>query len=121
LVPTTWDVPMKRNVRWRTPIPGLSHASPVIWGDRVYVVGARPVDGDASLDMKAEGVVFAPDVGRQAWTLYALDRDAGRIVWERRAHEAAPVHARHVRGTYANATPATNGRYIAAKGCSAST
>ena len=32
-----WDVAKGENVRWRTPIPGLGHASPVIWGDRLFV------------------------------------------------------------------------------------
>ena len=113
-MPTSWDVPAKRNVRWRTSIPGLSHASPIVWDNRIYVVSARPVEGDSALDLRAEGVVFAKDVTRHAWTLYALDRASGRILWERRAHEGTPVHARHVKGTYANATPATNGRYIVA-------
>ena len=39
-VPTTWDIESGENVRWQTPIPGLAHASPIIWGDRVYVATA---------------------------------------------------------------------------------
>ena len=38
--PTTWDVPGSRNVRWKTPIPGLGHSSPIVWGDRVFVTTA---------------------------------------------------------------------------------
>jgi len=113
-LPISWDVPAKRNVKWRTSIPGLSHASPIVWGDRIYVVSARALEGDSALDMGAEGVVFAKDATRHAWMLYALDRATGRILWERRAHEGTPRHARHVKGTYANATPATNGRFIVA-------
>ena len=42
--PTRWDVATGANILWKTPIPGLGHASPIVWGDRVYVttaVGAR--------------------------------------------------------------------------------
>src|ERR1051325_6909918 len=28
----TLDTSTSLNVRWKTPIPGLSHASPVVWG-----------------------------------------------------------------------------------------
>jgi hypothetical protein len=33
--PLTFDVKEGTNIRWKTPIPGLGHSSPVIWGDRV--------------------------------------------------------------------------------------
>src|SRR5436190_977267 len=38
--PTTWDATKGTNVLWKTPIPGLAHASPVVWGDRVFVTTA---------------------------------------------------------------------------------
>src|SRR5688572_33454001 len=43
--PLQWDVPASRNVRWKVPVPGLGHSSPVIWGDRVFVTTAVPVEG----------------------------------------------------------------------------
>ena len=30
----------EQNVRWKTPIPGISNASPVVWGDKVFIVTA---------------------------------------------------------------------------------
>src|SRR5436305_529343 len=38
--PTTWNVEEKKGVQWKTPIPGLGHSSPVIWGDRIFVTSA---------------------------------------------------------------------------------
>ena len=38
--PTTWDVGKGTNVLWKTAIPGLGLASPVVWGDRIYVATA---------------------------------------------------------------------------------
>lgn len=112
--PTDWNVGASTGVRWKTTIPGLSHASPVVWNDRVYVVSAVRLDGASAIDRQSQGVVFAADTVRHAWRLYALDRASGRIVWERTAVEGAPQQGRHVRGTYANATPATDGRFIVA-------
>src|SRR5215212_8521733 len=37
---TSWNVETGENVRWRTPIPGLAHSSPIVAGDRVYVATA---------------------------------------------------------------------------------
>ncbi len=33
--PTYWNVETGENIRWRTPVPGLAHASPIVWGERV--------------------------------------------------------------------------------------
>src|SRR5262245_53689157 len=61
-LPDTWNVQTGSNVLWRTSIPGLSHSSPIVWGNRLFVTTAvssnpnatfRPGlygDGDASED-----------------------------------------------------------------------
>jgi hypothetical protein len=38
--PATWNVEKNENVVWKTPIPGLAHASPIVWGDKLFVVTA---------------------------------------------------------------------------------
>src|SRR5262249_40037384 len=38
--PTAWDVEKRLNIRWSTPIPGLGHASPIVWGDRIFLTTA---------------------------------------------------------------------------------
>src|SRR5688572_33120754 len=39
--PTTWSE--KQNIKWKTEIPGRGSSSPIIWGDRVYLMTAVPV------------------------------------------------------------------------------
>jgi outer membrane protein assembly factor BamB len=39
-LPTSWNVETGENVRWRTPIPGLAHSSPIVAGDRIFVATA---------------------------------------------------------------------------------
>ena len=34
--PTSWDVAQGRNIQWTTPVPGLAHSSPVVWGYSVF-------------------------------------------------------------------------------------
>ena len=113
--PVSWDAPKGTGIRWHVPIPGLSHASPIVWGDRVYVLSA--VGEGSTLDRTeagANGVVFATDTVTHAWTLRCLDAATGAARWSRMVHTGTPRQPRHVRGTYANATPATNGRVIVA-------
>ena len=60
-VPTQWDA--TQNVLWKTPLPGAGHASPIVWGDRVFTVTALPE--------KEERV------------LLCFDRKTGEILWQR--------------------------------------
>jgi len=46
--------------------------------------------------------------------LYALDKRSGKIVWERVAFEGEPRNKRHIKSTYASASPATDGRVVVA-------
>ena len=31
--PMSWNIEDGTNIHWATPIPGLSHASPIVWSD----------------------------------------------------------------------------------------
>ena len=46
--------------------------------------------------------------------LMALDRRNGKTLWQQTAYEGVPKEKRHIKATYANATPATDGRYVVA-------
>ena len=114
-LPDTWNVKTGSNVLWRTPIPGLSHSSPVIWGDRLFVTTAISSNPNASFrpGLYGDGDASA-DRSRQRWVVLALDKRSGRILWERVAFEGIPVDKRHIKSTYASSTPATDGRLVIA-------
>lgn len=38
--PITWDLEKSQNALWKTDIPGLSHSSPIVWGNNIFVVKA---------------------------------------------------------------------------------
>jgi outer membrane protein assembly factor BamB len=113
-LPTSWDVTTGRNIRWQTPIPGLSHASPIVWGDRVYV--ATAVSGRKSeLKVGLYGDIgSAKDNASHQWRLLALDKTTGRVIWNVLAHQGIPKVSRHPKATHANSTPATDGHRIVA-------
>ena len=111
---TSWDFGAGTNVRWKTPIPGLSHASPVVWGDRVFIVTAISEEPEPTYKAKDRGIGLARDDSKHAWKIYALDKRTGKILWERTAHEGMPRARRHVKATQANPTPVTDGRTVVA-------
>ena len=39
-LPVSWGGAEKKNVLWTAPLTGQGHASPVVWGDRVFVCTA---------------------------------------------------------------------------------
>ena len=112
--PVSWNAAKAENVLWKTAIPGLSHASPVVWGDQVFVITAVSADAGARFSAKDRGIGLARDDARHAWRIYSLDKATGRINWERTAHEGVPRAKRHVKATQANSTPATDGKTVVA-------
>src|SRR5262249_56113441 len=52
-LPLSWNADpaagAPRNVRWKTPVPGLAHSSPAIWGNRLFVTTAISSAGAAPL------------------------------------------------------------------------
>jgi outer membrane protein assembly factor BamB len=112
--PVKWDAPKAENVLWKTPIPGLSHASPVVWNDRIFVITAISAAPATTFVAKDRGIGTTRDEPRHTWKIYALDKRTGRVLWERTAHEGVPRARRHVKASQANSTPATDGRVVIA-------
>src|SRR5918997_3826195 len=114
-LPEKWDGAKGAGVKWKTPIPGLAHSSPVVWGDRVYVTTAVSSRGGDTFRHGLYGDGDASeDRSPHKWKLYALDRRTGRVLWERTAYDGVPRERRHIKASYANATPATDGRTVVA-------
>lgn len=114
-LPDQWDAKTGKNILWRTPIPGLAHSSPIVWGNRIFVTSAISSDPKATFKPGLYGDGDAsPDRTPHRWVLYSIDRRTGRILWERVAHDGPPLEKRHIKATYANSTPATDGRIVVA-------
>jgi outer membrane protein assembly factor BamB len=113
--PTTWNVETGENILWKTPIPGLGHSSPVIWGNRLFITTAVNERKAASLKVGLYGDPdSAEDSDTQQWKVICLDKVTGAILWERVAHEGIPRLKRHAKATHANCTVATDGTSVVA-------
>ncbi len=82
-VPVAWDE--RKNVRWKTELPGKGHSSPVVWGDQVWVTTASP-------DGKELGAV-------------GLDRQSGAILHNVTMLTPARVEEIHKKNSHASTTP----------------
>jgi outer membrane protein assembly factor BamB len=114
-LPETWDARTGRNIAWDVEVPGLAHSSPIVWGDRLFLTSAISSRADATFKpgLYGEGTA-SEDRTPQKWVVLALDRKSGKTVWQRTAYDGVPREKRHIKATYANATPATDGRFVVA-------
>jgi outer membrane protein assembly factor BamB len=88
-LPVSWSA--TRDVLWKTPIPGESWSSPVVWGGRVFLTTAR-------------------DEGRACHVL-ALDRRTGALLWDTLVFTQT-VKRKEGRNSYATPTPVTDGARV---------
>jgi len=91
-VPVYWNA--QSNVLWKTELPGLGHASPIVFGPNIFTVTAINE--------------------QQARVLLCLDRSSGKILWQK-AVVTAPLEGKHKLNSHASSTPATDGEqgYVA--------
>ena len=114
-LPDRWSPTSGENILWRTPIPGLAHSSPIVWGDLVFVTTAISSRGNATFKPGLYGDGDASDDrSLHRWVLHALDKRTGRIRWTQTAAQGEPRNKRHIKSTYASSSPATDGRIVVA-------
>jgi len=114
-LPATWNAATGENIRWTAPIPGLAHSSPIVSNGRVFVTSAVSSRDDATFKpgLYGEGTA-SEDRSVHKWIVMAFDAKTGRALWRQTAFEGAPREKRHIKSTYASATPATDGRILVA-------
>ncbi len=114
VAPVSWKMETAENVRWQTPIAGLAHSAPIVWGDRVYVATAvKPGRADLKVGLYGD-IASVTEKEPHQWRLLALDKATGSVVWDTLALEAVPRVQRHTKSSHCNSTPATDGKRIVA-------
>jgi len=114
-LPSEWDGPTSKNILWKTPIAGLGHSSPIIWGNRLFVSTA--ISGVEKPELKVGlygDIGSVQDASSHRWVVYALDTRSGKVVWEKTVYTGVPKVKRHPKATHANSTLATDGKHLVA-------
>jgi len=118
--PTEWTE--EKNVRWKIEIPGEGHASPVVWGDKVYILTAIETDQAADPGEGESGDDEVPSWGRRMgikkpskvyeFVIMAIDRKSGKTAWKRTACKELPHEGKHRDGSWASNSPVTDGERV---------
>jgi outer membrane protein assembly factor BamB len=105
--PLTWSE--TDNVKWKTAIPGEGDSTPIVWGNRVFLLAAIPTGSNAAAPAAPE----APTEIYQ-FAVLCVDRDNGKILWQKAARQEAPHEGRQENNTFASASPVTDGKRLLA-------
>jgi outer membrane protein assembly factor BamB len=107
----TWSE--DENVRWKVELPGKGKGTPVIWGERIFLLTAEPfgepVGGEGEEGGGMRGV--KPD-RKQRFLVLALNRADGSVAWRAVANEALPEEGTHGDGSWASSSAVTDGERV---------
>ncbi len=110
--PVQWSE--TNHLRWKIPLPGKGHSSPIIFGDAVFVTAAAPV-GEAQKPVydSAPGVHDSvPVTHRHQFAVFAIARRDGKILWKKIVREEFPHEGGHTTGSLASNSPVTDGEHL---------
>jgi len=114
-LPDSFNIRTGYNIKWKIVIPGLGISSPVIWDDKLFLTTA--ISKSDNLGMK-KGIygdgMPVPDSSVHDWKVFCFDKYSGKTIWERTSYTGIPKIKRHPKSTHANASVATDGKYVVA-------
>jgi outer membrane protein assembly factor BamB len=122
--PVRWGE--QENVRFKVPIDGDGLATPVVWGDHLFVLSALALDESPSSEGKPGRETPSSEASetpraRQRFLVTAYDRRDGSVEWQRAAAERVPHEGHHLESSWATASPVTDGERVYAHFGSAGT
>ena len=126
--PIEWDE--KTNVRWKIELEGSGHASPVVWGNRIFVMSAIKTEKEveSGRNQPPDSVLLAsqqpPQQQRRQrpprvkptqahqFIVSAHDLETGKRVWKTVVREEVPHESLHSTASQVSASPVTDGKHI---------
>lgn len=110
-----------KNVKWKIAIPGKGHATPIIWGDQMFILSAVETDKEGKAKEQNQGMQHGRG-GRGMPTLrstkvhkfviFAINRHDGKILWQHTVKEEVPEEGTHEMGSWASHSPVTDGKHV---------
>ena len=113
--PMTWSE--SENIRWKVPIDGRGVSSPVVWGNKIFLLSSvNTGEVDASLPKPEDQPdrVFGikhPNT-KYSFVVLCLDRKNGKEIWRRAATDLVPHEGHHKDNSFASASPFTDGKRL---------
>ena len=113
--PTEWSE--SKNVRWKVEIPGEGSSTPIVWGDKIFLLTAIEIERvGENVQLPADqperqfGIVFPHRI--HEFVMLCLDRTTGKTLWRQVATEQVPHEGTHPDNDFASASPITDGQRL---------
>jgi outer membrane protein assembly factor BamB len=137
--PVEWSE--SKNVKWKVKLPGKGTATPVVWGDKVFILTAiaaekraepQPAEPAAAVSNPAANApAGGPGEGNRRrggggfgrgekptevheFIVLCLDRKTGQTLWQKTAKQEVPHEGHHQDHGFASASPVTDGEVVLA-------
>ena len=113
--PTTWSE--NKNIQWKKPINGYGSASPIIWGNKVFILTAintGKVDPSLPKPEDQPKRIFGithPNTEYE-FVVLCLDRKTGKTLWRQVATRLTPHEGAHGDNNFASGSPTTDGERL---------
>lgn len=114
--PLKWSE--SENVKWKVELTGDgSNSSPIIWGNKMIFQSAVKTDkvseeaSESASGQGGRGGSGAP-ANIYQFNLVCLDRNTGKLMWEKTVTEQKPHQGVHADHGFASFSPVTDGTYI---------
>ena len=115
-----------KNIKWKVEIPGKGSATPIVWGDTIFVLTAAPTDkrppgkeGPPAEAAPAEGAQAGPRRNLQPefiqqFIVIAINRRDGSTLWQKIVREELPHEGWNPNATitWASSSPVTDGQMV---------
>lgn len=107
-----------KNVKWKTAIPGKGHSTPIIWGDKIFILTAVETDKEGqpqaqeSESTRGRGMPTTRSTKIHRFVVLAINRDDGKILWQKTVKEEMPQEGTHEFGSWASHSPVTDGAHV---------
>lgn len=91
--PTTWSE--TQNVKWKVPLPGSGQSTPIVWGEKIFLLSASDAGG-----------------GTWSFDVVCFNRADGKILWQQTAAKEVPQEGHHPTGSFAAYSAVTDGQFV---------
>ena len=114
--PVTWGE--DENIKWKVVIDGQGTSTPIIWGDKVFVLTAidtgikDPSIPDPEDQPKTNFFDIKQPNAQHAFVVLCLDRNSGKEIWRQIATTKIPHQGAHNDNDFAPASPTTDGKHL---------
>jgi outer membrane protein assembly factor BamB len=116
-LPMNWSA--KDNIAWKTALPSWSAATPIIWGDKIFVTSPsksepkpkpekKPAEEQPQTERRRRR--RSPlDPGGPKLLLFCIAKKDGKVLWERELDDKNQIHRKQ---NDATPSPVTDGKHV---------